>query len=294
MLKKKIRKTCAITGMILLLMGLILFLTGMSLTGWDFGELSTAVYKQENYTAQQQVTSLDISYNNAEVRILCDPEAQSVSVSYPVCTDRATGASAKVDITEENGVLRIKEESLFILINWQFQTPTLTVTLPETALETLSVRTQNGNISAENIATENKAEFITQNGEIRISQINASELSLQTDAGGIILKNIQCQTLQAETDLGSVQLSGTLTADSAKFTSELGDIDLSEGVVDANNIYFSTDMGNISAKLSGKQQDYSADVTWDMGNTNLYPYQGGNKQITVISSLGDIDITFSE
>ena len=294
MLKKKIRKTCAITGMILLLMGLILFLTGMSLTGWDFGELSTAVYKQENYTAQQQVTSLDISYNNAEVCILCDPEAQSVSVSYPVCTDRATGASAKVDITEENGVLRIKEESLFILINWQFQTPTLTVTLPETALETLSVRTQNGNISAENIATENKAEFITQNGEIRISQINASELSLQTDAGGIILKNIQCQTLQAETDLGSVQLSGTLTADSAKFTSELGDIDLSEGVVDANNIYFSTDMGNISAKLSGKQQDYSADVTWDMGNTNLYPYQGGNKQITVISSLGDIDITFSE
>lgn len=294
MLKKKIRKTCAITGIILLLMGLILFLTGMSLTGWDFGELSTAVYKQENYTAQQQVTSLDISYNNAEVRILCDPEAQSVSVSYPVCTDRATGASAKVDITEENGVLRIKEESLFILINWQFQTPTLTVTLPETALETLSVRTQNGNISAENIATENKAEFITQNGEIRISQINASELSLQTDAGGIILKNIQCQTLQAETDLGSVQLSGTLTADSAKFTSELGDIDLSEGVVDANNIYFSTDMGNISAKLSGKQQDYSADVTWDMGNTNLYPYQGGNKQITVISSLGNIDITFSE
>lgn len=294
MLKKKIRKTCAITGMILLLMGLILFLTGMSLTGWDFGELSTAVYKQENYTAQQQVTSLDISYNNAEVCILCDPEAQSVSVSYPVCTNRATGASAKVDITEENGVLRIKEESLFILINWQFQTPTLTVTLPETALETLSVRTQNGNISAENIATENKAEFITQNGEIRISQINASELSLQTDAGGIILKNIQCQTLQAETDLGSVQLSGTLTADSAKFTSELGDIDLSEGVVDANNIYFSTDMGNISAKLSGKQQDYSADVTWDMGNTNLYPYQGGNKQITVISSLGDIDITFSE
>lgn len=294
MLKKKIRKTCAITGMILLLMGLILFLTGMSITGWDFGELSTAVYKQENYTAQQQVTSLDISYNNAEVRILCDPEAQSVSVSYPVCTDRATGASAKVDITEENGVLRIKEESLFILINWQFQTPTLTVTLPETALETLSVRTQNGNISAENIATENKAGFITQNGEIRISQINASELSLQTDAGGIILKNIQCQTLQAETDLGSVQLSGTLTADSAKFTSELGDIDLSEGVVDANNIYFSTDMGNISAKLSGKQQDYSADVTWDMGNTNLYPYQGGNKQITVISSLGDIDITFSE
>ena len=294
MLKKKIRKTCAITGMILLLMGLILFLTGMSLTGWDFGELSTAVYEQENYTAQQQVTSLDISYNNAEVRILCDPEAQSVSVSYPVCTDRATGASAKVDITEENGVLRIKEESLFILINWQFKTPTLTVTLPETALETLSVRTQNGNISAENIATENKAEFITQNGEIRISQINASELSLQTDAGGIILKNIQCQTLQAETGLGSVQLSGTLTADSAKFTSELGDIDLSEGVVDANNIYFSTDMGNISAKLSGKQQDYSADVTWDMGNTNLYPYQGGNKQITVISSLGDIDITFSE
>lgn len=294
MLKKKIRKTCAITGMILLLMGLILFLTGMSLTGWDFGELSTAVYKQENYTAQQQVTSLDISYNNAEVRILCDPEAQSVSVSYPVCTDRATGASAKVDITEENGVLRIKEESLFILINWQFKTPTLTVTLPETTLETLSVRTQNGNISAENIATENKAEFITQNGEIRISQINASELSLQTDAGGIILKNIQCQTLQAETDLGSVQLSGTLTADSAKFTSELGDIDLSEGIVDANNIYFSTDMGNISAKLSGKQQDYSADVTWDMGNTNLYPYQGGNKQITVISSLGDIDITFSE
>lgn len=294
MLKKKIRKTCAITGMILLLMGLILFLTGMSLTGWDFGELSTAVYKQENYTAQQQVTSLDISYNNAEVCILCDPEAQSVSVSYPVCTDRATGASAKVDITEENGVLRIKEESLFILINWQFQTPTLTVTLPETALETLSVRTQNGNISAENIATENKAEFITQNGEIRISQINVSELSLQTDAGGIILKNIQCQTLQAETDLGSVQLSGTLTADSAKFTSELGDIDLSEGVVDANNIYFSTDMGNISAKLSGKQQDYSADVTWDMGNTNLYPYQGGNKQITVISSLGNIDITFSE
>ena len=294
MLKKKIRKTCAITGMILLLIGLILFLTGMSLTGWDFGELSTAVYKQENYTAQQQVTSLDISYNNAEVCILCDPEAQSVSVSYPVCTDRATGASAKVDITEENGVLRIKEESLFILINWKFQTPTLTVTLPETALETLSVRTQNGNISAENIATENKAEFITQNGEIRISQINASELSLQTDAGGIILKNIQCQTLQAETDLGSVQLSGTLTADSAKFTSELGDIDLSEGVVDANNIYFSTDMGNISAKLSGKQQDYSADVTWDMGNTNLYPYQGGNKQITVISSLVDFDITFSE
>ena len=294
MVKKKIRKTCAIIGTILLLLGLILFLTGMSLAGWDFGELSTAVYKQESYMAQQQITSLNISYNNAHVRLVYDQEAQAVSVSYPVCTDRTTGATAKVVITEENGVLSIKEEPNFILINWQFKTPTLTVTLPQTALETLSVRTQNGHISAENITAENKAEFITQNGEIRISQITAAELFLQTDAGGIILENIQCQTFQAETDVGSVQLSGTLTADSAKFTSELGDIDLSEGVVDANDIYFSTDMGNIRAKLSGKQQDYSADVDCDLGSTNLYPYKGGNKQITVSTSLGNIDITFSE
>ncbi len=294
MLKKKICKTFAIAGTILLLLGLILFLTGMSLAGWDFSELSTAVYEQENYTAKQPITSLDISYNNADVRLIYDREVLAVSVSYPVCKDRATGATAKVDITEENGVLRIKEESRFILINWQFKTPTLTVTLPETSLETLSVRTQNGNISAENFAAENKAEFITQNGAIRISQMNASDLSLQTDAGGIFLKNITCQTFQAETDIGSVRLSGTLTADSAQFTSQLGDIDLSEGIIDANDIHFSTDMGNISAKLSGSQQDYSADVTWDMGNTNLYPYQGGDKQITVTSSLGNIDITFSE
>lgn len=294
MTKKKFSKSFAIAGIILLLLGMILFLTGMSLAGWNFSELSTAVYKQENYTTQQQVTSLDISYNNAEVRILCDPKAQAVSVSYPVCTDRATGAKAQVNITEENGTLFIKEEAKFILINWQFETPTLTVTLPETTLTTLTVRTQNGNISAENIFAENKAEFVTQNGEIRLSQITASDLSIETDAGGIFLEHIECRKIQAETDLGSVHLSGTLTADYAEFISELGDIDLSEGIVNANDIHFSTDMGNISAKLSGKQQDYSADVTWDMGSTNLYPYQGGDKQITVNSSFGNIDITFSD
>lgn len=294
MTKKKFCKIFTITGILLLLIGLILFVSGMSFAGWDFSRLSTAVYEQENYTAKQQITALDISYNNAQVRLVCDQNAQNVTISYPICKDRATGASAKVNIFEQDGALHIKEEPRLVLINWQFETPTLTVTLPEKTLTTLVVNTQNGNITAENILIEKDAEFITQNGEIHVSQISASDLSLKTDAGGIFLRTVECKTLKAETDLGSVRLNGTLTADLAEFTSELGDIDLSEGIVKANDIRLSTELGNISAKLSGKQQDYSADVTCDMGNTNLYPYQSGDKHITANSSIGNIDITFSD
>ena len=293
MTRKKFNRFFVVAGLVLLLLGLVLFVTGMSLAGWDFNELSTTVYRQETYTANQSVTSLEISYNNADVRLLGDEQAKSVHVSYPVCTDRVTNAQTKVTVTEEDGTLRIQEEARLVLVSWQLSTPVLTVTVPASELKTLHVVTKNGNIDAGDLVLSGDVAFETKNGEIRAARLHSAALTMQTDAGAIRMEDIVCANLKAETDLGDITLAGTLEADSAEFSTDLGDLELSDGIIDADGVSLSSQMGDIRAVLRGTQQDYSADITWEMGNTNLYPYQSGEKRITIRSSLGDIDVSFA-
>lgn len=306
-------KICLWLGGLLLAAGAVLFVCGMTAKNWDFGTLDTVRYEQQEYVAQSEITDVVLSFDVSGIRIVQDKNAERLTCSYPVAQDLVSGKSAQVTPSEEGGVLTISEKGLgFTLFRWNTGTPTLVLTVPEETAS-LSVRTNVGDIRLDGLNADGAISLKTDVGNIVCKNVTAAEIELHAEVGGITaenctasgafslggdvcgitMKNLSAEQLSAKTNLGDITSEGTLRAAQAEFSADTGDIDLADGRTDAEKIVMSAALGDISALLSGRREDYAAEVTWDVGESNLYPSTDGTRTLKIHADCGNIHVLFT-
>ena len=292
MKKMNLTKKTLFAGLVLLIAGAIVFTVGICLAGGDFFALETVTYEQKSYTAKEEILSLRIGFSNADIRIEYDRNAENISVSYPVRYDKITEKQAEVLIGEEDGVLTVQENAQPLIMSWNLKTPTLTVLLPETEYKNMEISTQNGNIAADKISVSGELTLESENGNIQLGSLSANKAAVFTQNGNISLGTSSAEEFSARTKLGDIRLNGTLTANTAQFSTDMGDLDLDGAIIAAEDVNLSSNMGNITARFSGKQADYTAEIVQDMGKSNIQSFTGGDKKIFISADMGDINVSF--
>lgn len=187
------------------------------------------------------------------------------------------------------------------------------------ALPSLSLRSNNGSISVSGTLTvAEDAAFQTDNGSVKVSGVSAAgDLTLRTSNGSMRAENISADSLEArssngslrladiaaadsltaKTAHGSVELFGNVTAKMLTASTSAGDIAMRDGMIDAQEIAMTTELGSIEAEgsaFAGAQSDYTVLVSTGLGDSNISDSVGGSRKLTLSTNLGDIRIFFQK
>jgi DUF4097 and DUF4098 domain-containing protein YvlB len=111
-------------------------------------------------------------------------------------------------------------------------------------------------------------ELTTSNGEISLTDINASNIVLHTSNGMISLGNVYCETLDGETSNGKI--SGLITAESADLSTSNGSVDITVSEARNGTYSFETSNGAISISTTRSEDTgFSFDLSTSLGSTTI-------------------------
>jgi len=158
------------------------------------------------------------------------------------------------------------------LFKFDFYYPNVFVSVPENFEGPVIVRTTNGHIEATNLTAE--------------------KISLSTSNGSIQVKGAACRLLESYNSNGSLHFENVLASESFTVTDSNGSIRLEK--LDCPEIHIKTSNGSVKGTIAGKESDYNIDFDTSNGSGSRTADNGAEKNITVYSSNGSIDLEFAE
>lgn len=312
----------------LFILGIILLITGLILTGFDRKNLNSGgAYESRIYQPDGKVTSVRIEAENASVHL------QKTETGAPARAEYEENKNYKFNVNFSDGELSVVAIHTKWYQNWfnfNIYTPQITVYLDgdsfenvrlvsengsvssEIAFEAKSVyaksnngkislgnatvsgdatlTTDNGSVNVENVHCGGKLYAETDNGNVYVNRISASEVFLETDNGKIQLENVVCTgKVRAETNNRGVYAEN-VTANEIFLETDNGSV---KGFkLTADNISMNTDNGSIEGSVSGVLTDYAISSKTYNGNSNLPNGTQGSKRLTVKTHNGNINVSF--
>ena len=230
---------------------------------------------KEKVIDDQSFTNIEILTTNAAVEIV--PTKDSVTtVAYSGKTKKSSKLIFKADVKENTLSIQFKEKRRsFINFGFSSLDLKLIVKVPEKQYELIQAESDNGRIKVENIQTKELA-LETDNGTIELKTIDATAVDIKTDNGAIILDQVD-GTIIGRTDNGKISL----------VTNNLD-----------RPIELTTDNGKIEIQTEKEPTNATIDVKTDNGRIDVFGHENkhtkfGNGQnlIKLRTDNGRITIT---
>ncbi len=317
----KTLKLLLIIGCSLIFLGGIVFVVCLAASGWNFRSFSNVQveYKTFEEKTDNEITSLSIDYNVANVVVYVSADTETLSVKYPQMQNKKGENIAQITVQETQNTLSIKETALntsFNIFNFEssnvsvylpqnrvyalnLQSETGSITLQGTSLQTSSIllETATGMVSSKNctISCTGEAHLETTTGMVSVGELSAQSIVLETTTGYVKVHNsITAQTsVSLKSNTGRVETLGVITANSVSMETNTGDVKAT-GEIRASSITLETTTGDVKAAVGGKKDDFTIIVSYDTGDSNLHSQTGGAKTLNVSTDTGDIYVTFTE
>lgn len=303
---KKLYQILVLVGVLLFLVGAVLFCVAMAQEDWDFSRLSDTQVEQITYAEPAGATydRVELYFANADVEIIFE-ERDTLTLEYPKLTDRRGRAKNEVHLTEEENGITVIEELLWYR-NWlsifNFADPTVKLYLPKDRVWALSIFTDNGEILVETNDQKGEDGKVLTDGAVshtknfHISSDNGDvffldtsylvcdeHFSVHTDNGDVQLGVVHAGSLYVETDNGEVGLWGGKVDGDVTLFSDNGDIRL-YGALSAATLEVTTSNGEI---IFGEALR-ATEVTVESNNGGIYFASVDATVLTIESDNGDV------
>ena len=165
-----------------------------------------------------------------------------------------------------------------------------------TVAEDAAFQTDNGSVNVSGVSAAGDLTLRTSNGSMRAENISADSLEARSSNGSLRLTDIAAaDSLTAKTNNGAIELLGDITAKMLTVSASAGDIAMHDGMIDAQEIAMTTELGSIEAEgsaFAGAQSDYTVLISTGMGSSNVSASSGGSRKLTLSTNLGDIRVYF--
>lgn len=248
----------------LLVAGLVLFAAGMTALGWDFSKLGTGKLVTNTHGVSQGFEDIILLTDTADVTFLPSADGKC-SV---VCREWEK-EQHKVFVEDGSLTIRLEDKrAWYEHIGIRFDSPGITVYLPEGQYGTLNIK--------------------TDTGDVRLQGVSPERLTVKVSTGNTILQDIACGSLAALGDTGDISLENVVTEGMLSVLCDTGDVRLTR--CDGGEISIKTDTGDVSGSLLSEKV---FSVHSDTGRVNVpKSVAGGPCEIT--TDTGDIKITIAD
>ncbi len=316
---RKRTKVWLIIAASLVLIGCIIFGGALAMLRWDFTKLSTVKYETNHYEINEDYKNISIITKTADI-VLVPSEEQKNSV---VCHEQK---NAKHSVTVKDGTLIIEivdTRKWYEHIGIFFETPKITVCIPQGEYGTFSVKSSTGDVeipkefkfksvdisertgNVTNYASVSEAIKIkTSTGNIRVENISAGSLDLSVFTGKVTavgvscvgdvtvgvstgkadLSNITCKSVISSGNTGDISLNSVIATEKFSIERSTGDV-IFEGS-DAAEIFVETDTGDVIGTFLSEKVFITETSTGKISVPKTT--SGGKCEIT--TSTGDVRI----
>lgn len=313
---RKQTKIWLITAACLITLGLITFATVMTVYNWDFYQLSTVKFETNTYKLNNDFSK--ISINTATADILFAPSGDHTC--KVVCYEPEK-MKHSVDVQNDTLIIsEVDDRDWYEYIGISIGSPKITVYLPKTQYDSVTIKADTGNIEIPNIfvfesidisastgnikCTTSSSGFIkikTSTGNISLQSIYAMELDLSVSTGHVTVADaacvgdikinvstgkasvtdVTCKNMVSTGNTGDITLKNTLATDLISIKRTTGDVRFD--CCDAAELSVQTDTGDVTGSFL---TDKTFIVETDTGNVSVPKTTGGKCEIR--TNTGDI------
>ncbi len=317
------RKALILLAIMFIIIGLIIFFISMKINNWEFGTMSTEPYETNTYENETAPQNIIIRTDTADISF-CKSAGENCKV---VCFE---SAKAKHTVTFEGDTLSIKVHNTrkwYDYIAISFNSPEITVYLPEKAYNSLSIEDSTGKITIPDGFTFNDADIssttgrvdfdadvsgtlkiTTTTGAVDIEEASFGKVKINVSTGNVEVSDIKCEgKFSVDVTTGSLDIED-LECDSFSSTGSTGNIRMekviaqktieverSTGYVkfedcDAQDLTFRTSTGSVKGTLLSDKIFFTDTST---GNVSVpHTTSGGKCEIT--TSTGNINVEIAK
>ena len=278
----KSTKIWLITAASLIVLGCMIFVGGMIMAKWDFSKLGTEKYETNTSTISEEFKDISINTDTADIKFVLSDDGVCKVVCFEEKNDKHE-ASVNDDTLTIN---RVCTKRWYEHIGIGFKTPKVTIYLPETEYEALTVKESNGDVDIAkdftfgsvdiSLSTGNVKNYASASGNVKIkattgdieienASANAFDLSVSTgdinvksavcqgdfkttvSTGKVKLSNVSCGNLISTGSTGDITLENVVADGGFNITRSTGDVTFKK--CDAAELFVKTDTGDVKGSL---------------------------------------------
>lgn len=316
----KTTKVWLMVAAALVLTGCAVFTGGMMMLNWNFSKLSTVSYETTEHEIAKDFMDIAVKTDTADITFAVSENEKSTVVCH-----EQKHAVHRVTVKEDSLVVElIDERKWYEHIGIGFDTPKITVYLPQqeygalsissatgsvvlpddfsfrqiditestgnvvnraSATESLKIKATTGNIRVENI-TAGWLDLTVSTGKVTVSDVTCQgNAVINVSTGDVSVTGLTCKNLITDGSTGDIVLNNAIAAEKFSVTRSTGDVKFDH--CDAAEIFVQTDTGKVTGSLL---TDKAFIVQSDTGRVDVpKTVTGGRCEIT--TDTGDIRIT---
>lgn len=297
---KKSTLVWLIIGISLLLIGVVIFSSAMSIMKWNFFDLQNKNYETKEYEISETYNSIYIVSELADV--VLEPSANNET---KVICYQQTNLTYSVKVQNNTLLIdSIDTRKWFDHIGINFKGPKITVCIPEGEYDSLVINGDTGyvNIPEEfnfndikitlstgsitnRASAQNDIKLKTSTGSISLINVFANNVSVDVSTGKVKLTNVYCTNISSFGNTGDVMLNTTVAKEKITIIRSTGDIEFETS--DASELLIETDTGDISGTLSSDKHFIAQTNT---GKIDV-PQSYSSEKCQLKTNTGDIKIS---
>lgn len=292
-------KKWLIIAALLIVVGCVAFVVTMASLDWDFTRLSTDKFVSNQHEISEFYNKINIVTDTADVIFVPSESAETTILCYE--QEKVTHT---VVVEKETLTVRVEDaREWYNHIGIHFNTPKITVYLPQGVyaalfvvtdtgdisvpekleFETLDVSTDTGNITLSASASQTmKAK--TDTGNIRVENVSVGDIQLIASTGNAYITSIRCKDLSVRENTGNVHLKDVMATSQFSIETDTGNVKFDK--CDAAEILVKTDTGDVTGSLLSEKIFHTKTAT---GKVSV-PHTTSGGKCQIVTSTGDIKL----
>ena len=233
---KRATKIWLIAAGVLVLMGALIFLGALVAVDFDFRRFSTVKFETNIYEIGEAFDQIDVDVKTADV-IFAPSDDGTCKV---VCRETETIPHC---VGVEEGALRIcakDNRKWYDYLEISFESVMITVYLPETEYTSISIHTDTGDVE---IPVDMMVDKIEDPSGGLCGPFTTGDLTVQTETGDLRIGNISANVVKLETDTGDIELGAAVSSEGVEIETDTGNVWLTD--LDCKNLRVESDTGDL-------------------------------------------------
>ena len=271
-------KKWLIVATVLVILGAIIFGGAMMTLGWDFSKLSTVKYNTAVHTFLDEIKHISIDTDTADITFVPTADGNTKVVCY--------------EREKENHIVSLVGDTLTIELRdgrrWYehigigFETPKITVYLPQEVYGALTVETKTGSVTVPKDFSFEKMDIRGSTGSVNIAASASGAVKVKTSTGDITVNNISAGSMELSVSTGRITATGVDCKGDITTNVSTGKVSLTD--VKCENLSSEGDTGSLTLKNVIANQAFT--IERSTGDVNFDRCDAA--QITVETDTGHI------
>ena len=295
----KKRTIWIIIALFCVIIGTIIFVSGMSKIDWDFKKLGSYNFETNAYEIVDEFNKIEINAKTANINFQLAEDGECKVVCYE-------NKKEKHLTSVDNGVLKINytnEKRWYDYLHILSNSPKITVYLPDLDNITLTIKVSTGDVKLpsdftfESISISgstshvkcyassiNQTKIHVSTGDIIIENATAKNYDLHVSTGYVKITNVNCENIVSTGSTGDIKLNNVIASQKISIERSTGKVKFYR--CDANELKIITSTGDVEGTLLSDKVFIVKSSTGDIDVPSSIT--GGRCEIT--TSTGDIEV----